>query len=154
MRSVRAKTAGGVLPHDPNSPARLMGLLEQLLGEVRAQRFEIEALRLAVERISPPSRVSRLDRVRLTAVLPVLHAEFQDEPFKTCEAYRRSAARVHLDDWSTRAVGRFFARCDGEAVGLLYLRSIGREGKAHLWQVRCFDVLGIGQGFPSGMTAV
>jgi len=98
---------------------------------------ELRVIRQLLADHDPVSRLSRADRDRLGALLPVVGAVVASEGFLVCELLRLESAglRLVLAGCSGKALGRLLRRAEGVPVGGYVVERLGQEGGAVLWRV-------------------
>lgn len=108
----------------------LAALLRQVVVELRA-------IRAAVERQNPASRLSKVDRMRLEQLLLAVANTFGAELFVTREllAHQAPALREACSGLSARQLGRLLMRADGIKVGAFTVERSGVDAGAVLWRL-------------------
>ena len=84
-----------------------------------------------------PSRLSRADRDRLGAILPVVVASLGSSPFLVRELLHLDSVglRLVLAGLSGKALGRLLRRGEGQPVNGLVVEQVGVEAGSALWKV-------------------
>jgi hypothetical protein len=105
---------------------------------LRAVLDELRAIRLALaERQRPPLHLTRADRDRLAAILPVIGATLGSEPILTRDVLEDDAPalRLVLKGISARSLGRLLQRAEGAVIGGYTVQRAGVDAGAVVWRV-------------------
>jgi hypothetical protein len=84
-----------------------------------------------------PSRMTRDDRARLAAMLPVIGGVFGPELFTAREVLKHDSPDLRLvrGPLNAKQIGRLLQRAEGEIVGGLTVQRDGSETGVILWRV-------------------
>jgi len=98
---------------------------------------EVCAIRRLLELRGPASRLSRADRDRLDAILPVIAAVVGSEAFLIRELLQADASGLALvlAGCSPKSLGRVLRRAEGVPVNGLLVERVGTEDNAAIWRV-------------------
>ena len=90
-----------------------------------------------LERQRPPSHLTRRDRDRLAAILPVIAAHLGSEPILTRDILEDGspALRLVVKSLSARSLGRLLQRAEGAAIGGYTVERAGMAAGAVLWRI-------------------
>lgn len=128
-----SRTTNSAAAHDDRSTRdQLIDVLERL-----------ERIEAALGRLVPEPRLTRADRLALQSLLPALYGEYESTPFLARDVQHSVRLRGVSTGWSSKRLGKLFARAAGVMVQGVYIERHGFEGHAVLWRVVSFRVSGV-----------